>query len=127
MRNEFSTVINCMDGRVQIPIIKFMQKKYRTKFIDTITEPGPVKILAEWSDINYIDSIIRRIKISTDKHGSRSIAIAAHFNCAGNPVSRDTQIEELNTSVNNLRSKFEKIEIIGLWINEKWKVEEVIS
>ena len=44
---KFGTAINCMDGRVQEPVAKFLKEIYGIDFVDTITEPGPVKILSE--------------------------------------------------------------------------------
>ena len=42
----FFTVINCMDGRVQLPVINYLKQKFNVEFIDTITEVGPNKIIA---------------------------------------------------------------------------------
>jgi len=44
---KFATAINCMDGRVQTPVIKWLKNEYKVNYIDMITEPGPNKILAE--------------------------------------------------------------------------------
>jgi hypothetical protein len=44
---KFATALNCMDGRVQIPIIEFLKKKFKVDYVDMITEPGIDKILAE--------------------------------------------------------------------------------
>jgi len=40
---------------------------YGAEFVDTITEPGPVKILAENKDTNYLESIKRRLDISINR------------------------------------------------------------
>lgn len=36
-----------MDGRVQLPVIKYLQDRFKVQYVDTITEPGPNLILAE--------------------------------------------------------------------------------
>ena len=85
MSSEFATAINCMDGRVQMPVIEYMKSKYGIDYVDMITEPGPNKILSENKDKNSIDSIKRRVKISVEAHKSRLIAVVGHHDCAGNP------------------------------------------
>lgn len=40
----FATTINCMNGRVQIPVIDYMKSKYGVDYVDMVTEPGPNKI-----------------------------------------------------------------------------------
>jgi len=38
---EFCTAINCMDGRVQIPVISFLEERFNARYVDVISEPGP--------------------------------------------------------------------------------------
>jgi len=121
---RFSTVVNCMDGRVQLPVITYMQKRFDTEYIDSITEPGPNRLLAERDNPDLLDSILNRINISIEKHGSRTIAVVGHYDCAGNPVSRDKQIKQTAKAVAWLREQFPEVEVIGLWVDEKWQVEE---
>ena len=89
---NFATAINCMDGRVQLPVIKWISEKYGVDYVDMVTEAGPVKILADNGDAVLQESIRKRVEISVNKHGSKIVAIVAHFDCAGNPVEKDIQI-----------------------------------
>ena len=79
---KFVTSINCMDGRVQIPIIKWMKEKFNADFVDLITELGPNKILSEQRFGKDIQSIIKRVEISVKAHASKVIAISGHNDCA---------------------------------------------
>ena len=79
----FCTAVNCMDGRVQIPVIEFLRKRFGVEHVDTITEPGPNRILALHSDGGPAASILSRVALSVEKHGSVGIAVAGHFDCAG--------------------------------------------
>ena len=38
---SFCTAINCMDGRVQLPVIRFLQERFKVDYVDVISEPGP--------------------------------------------------------------------------------------
>ena len=84
---SFCTVINCMDGRVQLPVIKYLQKRFNAEHVDSITEPGLNLILAKQSNVNIVESVFNRLKISVDKHASVGIAVAGHHGCAGNPAN----------------------------------------
>ena len=122
---KFATAINCMDGRVQPPVTAFLKKKYGVDYVDMITEPGPNGILAANTNQAAIDSIKRRVGISTTKHGSKHIAIAGHHDCAGNPVDKDTHLAHIRSAIKAVKSWGVKAEVIGLWVDDKWKVSEV--
>jgi hypothetical protein len=114
-----------MDGRVQIPVITFLQQRFKAEFVDSITEPGPIRVLADQDDQDRIQSILDRLKISLEGHGSKSVAVVGHEDCAGNPVDRDEQMGQIERSLQFLRDRLEGIEMIGLWVDEQWKVHEV--
>jgi len=122
---NFCTSIHCMDGRIQKPLQKFLKEKYNTEYVDTITEPGPCKILAENDNKTLINSILERIKISVTKHGSKLIAISGHYDCAGNPKDEQTQKDQIKKSINYLENIYPDVKIIGLWIDDKWTVNNV--
>ena len=122
---SFATAINCMDGRTQIPVIDYVRKKYRVDYVDMITDPGPIRVLAENKDKAALESIRRRVEVSTGKHGSEHIVIVGHYDCAGNPVEKETQLKQILESIMTVRSWAFKVEIIGLWIDEKWIAHEV--
>jgi hypothetical protein len=114
-----------MDGRIQEPTIKFLKEKYNALFVDTITEPGPCKILAEQTNVSLLNSLKTRIDISVHKHGSELIAISGHHDCAGNPVSEEIQKKEVRASIEYLKKQYPEVEFVGLWINENWTVEKI--
>jgi len=122
---RFCTAINCMDGRVQLPVIRYLKKKFNATYVDSITEAGPVSILSKGKSIAS-GSILERLKISIDKHNSTGVAIIAHADCAGNPVPKNDQILHLEKSIDFLRQQYDNIEIIGLWVDKNWDVHEVI-
>ncbi len=122
---SFCTVINCMDGRVQLPVNEYMVNKYHVTFVDTITEPGPVGLLADQSNPHVIESIKTRTNISIDKHSSTIIAVVGHHDCAGNPVPKDIQRDQISESARYLQTLYPHCKVIGLWVNDLWLVEEV--
>ena len=122
MSNIFATAISCMDGRVQIPVVEYIKSKYAVNYVDMITEPGPNKILSENTDRALIESIKRRVTISAEVHNSKLIAIVGHYDCAGNPVDKETQLSHILASINTVKSWEFEAQVIGLWIDENWRV-----
>lgn len=123
---KFVTAINCMDGRVQLPVIDWMKKHTTADFVDMITEPGPNKILAENNDNDVIHSLKKRVEISVVKHASSQIAIIGHFDCAGNPVDTETQLEQIKTAVQTIQGWGFQIPVIGLWVDDHWTVHKIL-
>ena len=125
-QGTFGTAINCMDGRVQQPVIDWMRFKFGLDHIDMITEPGPDKIVAA-NNADEIASILNRVKISVEQHGSRHIAISGHGDCAGNPVSKHEHFEHVKAAMQVIKSWNLPVNIYGVWIDEKWQVEVIDS
>lgn len=123
---KFVTAINCMDGRVQLPVITWMVQQFEADCVDMITEPGPVKILAENKPDALIESLRKRVEISVKKHGSTCLAIIGHFDCAGNPVEKETQIDQIYASLKTIHSWGFAIPVIGLWVDEQWTVHRIV-
>jgi carbonic anhydrase len=123
---KFGTVINCMDGRVQLPIIEWMKKNYGLDYVDMITEPGPDKILADSRD-KRVESIKSRVEISVNKHGSKIIAMVSHCDCAGNPCSKQEHLNQIKKAIETIKSwNLQTVDkIIGVWIGENWAVEQI--
>lgn len=125
MRSSFCTVINCMDGRMQLPVIKFLQKRFHAAHVDSINAPGPNLILAQGEDLTTIDFLMRCVEISVDKHGSTSIAIVGHEDCAGNPAGKAEQFVHLRLAYDRVKDTFPACEVTTLWVPLKGRIEEV--
>ena len=124
---QFCTAINCMDGRAQLPVIHYLQKRFNVAYVDSITEPGPNLILAKQDNAVLVQTILERLSISIDKHNSVGIAIVGHQDCAGNSTPYDEQIAQVKSSVQFLKSRYENVEVIGLWLDTDWAVHEVMD
>lgn len=123
----FGTAVNCMDGRVQLPVIDWLKKEYDLDYVDMVTEAGPVGILSG-ERAGPIEAIRDRVLISNNVHGSRLIAVVAHGDCAGNPVPRDGSIKQLRESMAVISSWNLSATIVGLWVDETdWQVELIAT
>lgn len=124
---KFACAINCMDGRVQDAVKRFMKINFNVEFVDQITEPGPNKILAECADKAIIDNIVKRACISVHHHHSNTIAIVGHHGCAGNPATKDEQLIHLKKARETLKSLNLDAKIVMLWVEKDWETVQVIE
>jgi len=122
---SFYTVINCMYGRVQLPVINYLKERFNAAHIDSVTEAGPVLYLSEKTCSEQTKSILRRTDISINKHKSTGIAVMAHHDCAGNPSDKQTQINQLKDAIIFLAGRYTNVEISGLWVDSNWSVTEL--
>lgn len=125
MSQSFAAAINCIDGRVQIPVINYIKKNYGVDFVDVITEPGPNKVLAEKSDLGKVGFIKERVQVSVLKHASKVVAVVGHYDCAGNPVDKKTHIEQIKQAVKTVESWKLAVQVIGLWVDKNFVVWEI--
>ena len=122
---SFFTAVNCMDGRVQLPVISYLKGKFGVLYVDVVSEPGPIRFLAEAPESQEVKSIFRRIDISVGKHQSPGIAVIGHHDCAGNPVPEARQREQLEAALDRLAARYPSCQLLGLWVDGSWKVHEV--
>ena len=121
----FCTVINCMDGRIQLPVLNFLRGRLGVEYVDNITEAGPIKFLAEQTDLGVIQDIFNRINISVNQHGSSAIAVVAHYDCLGNPRPEAEQRVQLAKAVVFLEEHYPQLELLALWVDSDWQVHEL--
>jgi len=121
---KFGTAINCIDGRTQAPVSDWIKENHSVDYVDTITEPGCDKVLLE-VDYVKIEHIKSKLLISIKAHNSSLIVIAGHYDCAGNPVSKEEHLTQIKKSINIIKSWNYPVEVIGVWVNDQWKIEQV--
>ncbi len=122
---SFYTVVNCMDGRVQLPVINYIMDRFGVDYVDSITEPGPNRLMAQDADSVVVRGILEKIGISLHRHKSRGVALVGHHDCAGNPSKKGEQVEQLRKAMAVVKKEFPDIDVIMLWVNNDWEVEEV--
>ena len=117
-----ATSLNCMDGRVQLPVLTWIKANYPVDFVDVITEAGMDGVLAKQEDIS---EILRSVNVSVTLNKSTRLFVVGHHDCRGNPVDKKAHREEIAEAVKRLKPLWPAQEIIGLWVNDRWQVERV--
>lgn len=119
--NAFTCAINCIDGRIQPAVRKYMRDYSSAKYVDMITEAGPNKILAQNSDHAIIENIKKRLEISKHRHDAKIVAIVGHHGCAANPGNKEEQIAHLRETKKVVEGFNLDMEIILLWVDGDFK------
>ena len=121
---KFATSVTCMDGRIQLPLAKWIKENYSVDYVDAITEPGVDKKVAENSEL---ESIKTKIGISLNAHKSELIVVSGHYDCAGNPVSDNEHISQIKKGVDVISSWNLNAKVIGVWVDSSWNIVPVSS
>ena len=117
-----ATCLNCMDGRVQLPVLHWIKEHFRVDFVDVITEAGMDNVLCNQQDIS---EVLRSIAISVNLNKSTRLFVVGHYDCRGNPVEEEVHRQEVRGAVKRLKEYWPQQEVIGLWVNKNWTVELV--
>jgi carbonic anhydrase len=112
-----------MDGRVQRKLADYLTAAFGARHLDTITTAGLIRHLAD--DTDQTETLLSNLETSIRAHGSNQVAVTAHHDCAGNPVSDATQKQQVATAVARLQRDYPQLEVIGIWLNDHWIVERV--
>ncbi len=120
-RKSFATCMSCMDGRVIVPLIEWIRKNFGVDCVDMITEAGMDGILSG-EVCPCKESLIEKLDISLEKHGSRVICISGHSDCGGNPVDDETHRDQILKAVERVSKWKPEVTVAGLWVSPDWKV-----
>ena len=121
-KGKFATSVSCMDGRIQIPLTNWIKENFSVDYVDTITEPGIDKLVADNTDL---ESIKIKVGISINKHESELIVVSGHYDCAGNPVSNEEHITQIKKGMEVISSWNLGVKVVGVWVDDTWKINTV--
>ena len=115
--SDYGTIINCMDGTIQLPAIDFAKKLWKVNRIDVITDVAPEKILSEKKDQKTIERICQNIEASLCDQHTKRLAIVSHSTCDINKASDSSKKEMLQKAISYLKAKYTDIEVVGIWFD----------
>lgn len=124
MKKRFGTVLNCIDGRTQIPVIKWFKENFDVDYVDLITEPGMDKSLSQGYWIEA-ERLREKVIISMTAHDSNIVAVVGHYDCAANPVSDCKHFRDIIASTYIVKSWCLPVSVVGLWVDEFWCVHVI--
>ncbi len=129
----FGTMLNCMDGRTQNAVVKWMKEQYKLDVVDAPNPAGPTNMIVK-GDKTIIDHYKAETMISINGHHSTKLSIVAHQGCAKNPISDEEQLTELKEAVEIVATKWglpAGITVDGLWLTKitdlDWEVNHLVN
>jgi hypothetical protein len=122
---RFGTAINCIDGRTQQVVIDYIKQSFGVDGVDMVTFPGADGMLSNPKRSEDLALINQATSISIERHGSKVIAVVGHHDCAGNPGNKEHHYAHIRRAVQEVHSWKFPAQIVGLYVNDEWKIEEV--
>lgn len=113
-----------MDGRIQTRTIDQVMTRFGVRWVDNITATGVVQHLDGAVD-TVGEGLLQSLSVSIRAHGITQVAIVAHHDCAGNPVSDEKQREQLARAVPTLGARFPDLEVVALFFDPRHGFEKV--
>jgi hypothetical protein len=124
MKKRFGTALNCIDGRTQIPVIKWLKENFGVDYVDLITEPGMDKALSQGQWVEN-ERLREKVIVSITAHNSNVVAVVGHYDCAANPVSDCKHFQDIVASTHIVKSWGLPVTVVGLLVDEFWCVHVV--
>jgi hypothetical protein len=122
---RFGTAINCIDGRTQQAVIEYMKQNFGIDGVDMVTFPGADGMFSNHERSAETTLAKQAASISVEKHGSKVLSIVEHHDCAGNPGDKNHHYAHIRRAVQEVQSWKFPVQVIGLYVGDKWKIEEV--
>ncbi len=126
---KFGTMLNCMDGRTQEPVAKWMKEQYKLDVVDAPNPAGPTNMITKGTT-EIIGHYQAETLISVNGHSSRNVAIVAHQGCAKNPISDEDQLLELKEACEIVATQWglpAGVRITGLWLTKNTDLDWTIN
>jgi len=123
--SDYGTIVNCLDGTIQLPAIDFAKKLWKVNRIDVITDAAPEKILSETKDQKTIERICQNIEASLCDQHTKRLAIVSHSSCDINKVSDKNKKEMLSKAISYLKARYINIEVVGIWFDGNIKATKI--
>ncbi|ADZ10249.1 hypothetical protein Metbo_2030 [Methanobacterium lacus] len=123
MKTEFVTCLNCIDGRVQLPVINWILENYDVKYVDMITAPGINGLLSNRN--NDVSDILEKVTFSNEGHSTELIFVVGHHDCLANPMDDETHNKQIIESVERIKELYSACDVVGLWVDDDFNVQIV--
>ncbi|MCK9152130.1 carbonic anhydrase [Methanobacterium alcaliphilum] len=114
LNGKFAACLNCIDGRVQLPVINWITSTYNIDFIDMITEPGMDGFLVDSE--SELKPLLDKLNIAIKVHDCEEIFIVAHEDCAANPVDFKTHAPNLKIASEKIKDVASKCKVICIYV-----------
>lgn len=117
----FALVLNCVDGRVQRPLLSWIREELSLEKADYLTLPGPDGAFAEGGA--ELERARRLAGFLSEHRRHTCLVVAGHHDCLGNPVADEAHRRQIEAAARTAHGWGLTPRTIGAWIGEGWTVE----
>lgn len=124
---RFATALTCIDGRIHECLRDWIQVRTGAGVVDLVTVQGPDRVLARADDA-WVLRLADRVQVSHRAHGSTTLVIASHSDCAGHPVPDSEHHEDLQRAAARIGSLCPAMNLLTVHVESSgdgtWRVVE---
>lgn len=120
----FAVALTCIDGRVQEPLAAWVRTRFGVRYVDVVTEPGMDVVLARGPQAEQ-DALLAKADVSRRAHGSVTLVVAGHADCAGNPVPDDQHVQDVAAAVRRVQAALPDLAVAGAFVDAAGGVQAV--
>jgi hypothetical protein len=119
----FALALNCVDGRVQRPLLRWIDDALALDRVDTITLPGPDATLLDGGEEG--DRARRHATFLAERRHHACVIVAGHHDCLGNPVDEAEHLRGIERAADVVHGWALCPRTLGVWIDHEWRVRVV--
>ncbi len=98
--------------------------RFGARYVDNITSTGVVKHL-DGTVTPAGEALLESLAVSIAAHRTQQMAVVAHADCAGNPVSDEVQKAQLRNAIGVISDRFPDLEVIALFYDPRLGFERI--
>lgn len=119
----FALALNCVDGRVQWPLLRWIDDALALDRVDTITLPGPDGTLLDGGEEK--DRARHHAAFLAERRHHECVIVAGHHDCLGNPVDDAEHRRQIERAAGVVHDWALCPRTLGVWIDHRWRVRVV--
>lgn len=121
----------CCDGRLhhgEVNAVEALRQELGVDFVYPLSVPGPNGVLLRGAECEK-DALYKQFSVLLNLKNPSVVAIAGHYNCAGNPVSNEEHDSDVREAVKVIREWGYTGTIVGFVYEHEhdlsWPLKEV--
>lgn len=125
--HRFSALLTCIDGRALPTALDWVNATHDVDHVDVITAPGMDGALADGTGAG--EDALESLLVSMGAHGTRSVVVAGHDDCAGHPATSERRGSIIADAVARVAARHPELAVHGLHVHQHadgWAAREVV-
>jgi carbonic anhydrase len=125
--HRFTALLTCIDGRALPTALDWVTANSDVDHVDVITAPGMDGALADGTAVG--DDALESLLVSMVAHGTRSVVVVGHDDCAGHPAPPQDRARIITEAMARVAARHPDLAVRGLHVQQStvgWAAREVV-